>query len=111
MWQHAEESERMKRLKRWQFNIAALAFIYVVQLAVGVAEQGDRFGDGVPGRWWAISLILAIAISLVAERILFRRTKSSEKEGLCTKCGYDLLATPDRCPECGQVPETVKSLL
>lgn len=46
--------------------------------------------------WWILKRIEAALLALIA-----RHFKPS---GFCTICGYDLRATPDRCPECGTIP-------
>jgi hypothetical protein len=51
---------------------------------------------------WAIMLFSAIAPSLIAQGYIRRlRENKRAKAGFCRRCGYDLRATRERCPECG----------
>ena len=65
-------------------------------------------------RWRAISVphpistgllaILPFSAALLWGRRHLQRRRERRAEGCCAHCGYDLRATPDRCPECGVVP-------
>ena len=49
--------------------------------------------------WW--SLLLLFSILPAGRWAARRRRRAKSRRGLCPECGYDLRATPQRCPECG----------
>jgi hypothetical protein len=75
----------------------------------GDNEEKDRERD-VLFPLWFVALLLAIPPAAWA-RGAWKRTRGVHRArlGLCTNCGYNLRATPDRCPECGlAVPQTIQ---
>lgn len=48
---------------------------------------------------WFIILVAAMLPAWLLRRAILRRRWRSK--GLCRQCGYDLRASPERCPECG----------
>jgi hypothetical protein len=49
---------------------------------------------------WFPALLFAILPAMRLRAIL--RARRRNRAGLCPHCGYDLCATPERCPECGR---------
>ena len=55
----------------------------------------------------AIAVLFAVLPLIKVRR--WSKEESFARQGHCHACGYDLRATPDRCPECGTIPKKVST--
>ena len=67
-------------------------------------RHGTLHAEGFVPFWSvaAATALLPLAWTTSRLRSRIRRGRRSNA-GLCPACGYDLRATPDRCPECGKL--------
>jgi hypothetical protein len=52
--------------------------------------------------WLPLWALILVSVAVVVVSI--RNMRQGRRAGHCRRCGYDLRATPGRCPECGDVP-------
>jgi hypothetical protein len=55
--------------------------------------------------WMLLALASIVPVSVLSRSLLRRWLIGHNR---CLTCGYDLRATPDRCPECGTIPAEKK---
>ena len=98
--------------RRWQWRTEAYSSnhplrapkaypIFPLQFAFGPMHSpfAAKPGFYAASPFWALILLFAAAAAIPVVGPLRRRRRL--RRGLCETCGYDLRASPERCPECG----------
>jgi hypothetical protein len=83
-------------------NLRSRAGTISKERIVVVVSRRRVLSTEVAANYWGLTLFFGLlpAIRIVQHFYPHRSHQGSH----CLTCGYDLRATPDRCPECGTIP-------
>lgn len=62
---------------------------------------GTDYSWSITFPFWLPFAVLILPPTTITARHLLKRRHQRHHKGLCPYCGYDLRASPHRCPECG----------
>ena len=91
-----------QRLMRWLIGGSILELLVAVPSHIIVRQRDDCCAPAVT--FLGISTGIAVMLMSFGPGVFFLYAARIERlrgQHLCRVCGYDLRATPDRCPECG----------
>ena len=106
-----ESSTGKSRLWSWgmaylmqmgRFGHHRLGFGVMHQEGIPVREDIEAVWALMVPHWFLACLCAVLPALWAREAVLRRRAARRGEHHLCTRCGYDLRATPERCPECGR---------
>lgn len=90
------ESHEVTGRHQWETE-----YLDIYRVGFGYARKpGVQFVICVP-HWFVAAVLLTPSVAAWG---VARRRRRHFRQGRCPTCGYDLRATPERCPECGTAP-------
>lgn len=108
-----------RRPRRWRDAVELRFFLYwvvlgsLLELPIAILNAANQLRVRGLARsvheFWSVFHLdwlcwMAIAIAIIAYDRWRLKREAREDGTHCLVCGYDLRATPDRCPECGTIP-------
>jgi hypothetical protein len=66
--------------------------------------DGSEFTQVIFPFWMPTTILVILPLIELRHVLRWRKWRYRRLHGMCLTCGYDLRATPDRCPECGTIP-------
>jgi hypothetical protein len=81
------------------------------RIGFGFRSTGASSEYGAESSWIIATpawLIMIVSLLMPLQRVFsFISRHRRKRRRLCVQCGYDVRATPDRCPECGTAPKRI----